>query len=232
MAKALGLVETRGLVAAIEAADAMVKAANVTLIGKERTDPALITIKVAGETAAVKSAVDAGAAAAGRVGVLVSTHIIPQPDEQIKNLIPEIEEDYKTEKAEKSVQSEDVKKIPETSGDEKRKRVITVLKEQEKKEKAKKAVERNKESEKEETIVTDTISRLRKEALGTEKAEKKESGPSAAVPKVKFKMDELERLNVHQLRRLARDTEGFPIQGRQISMANRGKLLDYFKKLI
>jgi ethanolamine utilization protein EutM len=60
MSKALGLVETRGLVAAIEAADAMVKAANVKLIGKERTDPALITIKVTGETAAVKASVDAG----------------------------------------------------------------------------------------------------------------------------------------------------------------------------
>lgn len=84
---ALGLVETRGLIAAIEAADAMVKAARVVLVGKERTDPAMITIKIVGETAAVRSAVDAGAAAAQRVGTLVSTHVIPRPAEGIEELI-------------------------------------------------------------------------------------------------------------------------------------------------
>ena len=90
MSTALGLVETRGLVAAIEAADAMVKASNVKLIGKEVTSAALVTIKVTGDVAAVKSAVDAGAAAASRVGELFSTHVIPQPDKQIVVIIPEI----------------------------------------------------------------------------------------------------------------------------------------------
>jgi microcompartment protein CcmL/EutN len=80
--RALGLVETRGLVAALEAADAMLKAANVICVGKEITDAALVTIKVVGEVAAVKAAVDAGSAAASRVGELVSTHIIPRLDEQ------------------------------------------------------------------------------------------------------------------------------------------------------
>jgi len=84
---ALGLVETRGLVGAIEAADAMVKTANVTLLGKERTDPALITIKIVGETAAVRAAVDAGAAAAQKVGQLVSKHVIPRPAEGMEMLI-------------------------------------------------------------------------------------------------------------------------------------------------
>jgi microcompartment protein CcmL/EutN len=84
---ALGLVETRGLVGAIEAADAMVKTANVRLIGKERVDAALITIKIVGETAAVRSAVDAGASAAKRVGELVSSHVIPRPSDGIENLI-------------------------------------------------------------------------------------------------------------------------------------------------
>lgn len=79
---ALGLVETRGLVAALEAADAMLKAANVICVGKEVTDAALVTIKVVGEVAAVKAAVEAGSAAASRVGELVSTHIIPRLDEQ------------------------------------------------------------------------------------------------------------------------------------------------------
>ena len=76
---ALGLVETHGLVAGIEACDAMLKAANVRLVGVEQTVPALITVKVVGETAAVRSAVEAGAAAAERVGRVVSKHVIPRP---------------------------------------------------------------------------------------------------------------------------------------------------------
>ncbi|GJQ20222.1 MAG: bacterial microcompartment protein [Bacteroidia bacterium] len=84
---ALGLVETRGLVGAVEAADAMVKTARVILVGKERTDPALITVKIIGETAAVISAVEAGASAAQRVGELVSKHVIPRPAEGMEDLI-------------------------------------------------------------------------------------------------------------------------------------------------
>ena len=77
--QALGLIETRGLVGAIEAADAGVKAAPVSLHGMERTDPALITVLFGGDTASVKAAVDAGAAAAERVGELVAVHVIPRP---------------------------------------------------------------------------------------------------------------------------------------------------------
>ena len=84
---ALGLIETRGLVGAIEAADAMVKAADVMLIGKERADAGLMTIKVKGDVAAVRAAVDAGAAAAQRVGELVSAHVIPRPDNDTEILI-------------------------------------------------------------------------------------------------------------------------------------------------
>jgi ethanolamine utilization protein EutM len=85
--EALGLVETRGLIAGIEAADAMLKAADVRLLGIEQTIPALITVKVAGETAAVRSACDAGAAAAGRVGQVVSVHVIPRPAEEVRRLL-------------------------------------------------------------------------------------------------------------------------------------------------
>ena len=77
--QALGLIETRGLVGALEAADAGIKAAPVQLLGKEQTDPALITILFGGDVASVKAAVDAGAAAAERVGQLVSVHVIPRP---------------------------------------------------------------------------------------------------------------------------------------------------------
>jgi len=84
---ALGLIETRGLVGAIEAADAAVKAAEVHLIGKERAEGGLITIKLRGDVAAIRAAVDAGAAAAQRVGELVSVHVIPRPDDETELLI-------------------------------------------------------------------------------------------------------------------------------------------------
>ncbi|HDR05349.1 MAG TPA: BMC domain-containing protein [Candidatus Marinimicrobia bacterium] len=85
--RALGLLETRGLVAAIEGADAMVKAANVRLIGKEYSGGGLVIIKIVGETGAVKSALAAGASAAERVGELLSTHIIPRPDSSVEDFL-------------------------------------------------------------------------------------------------------------------------------------------------
>ena len=84
---ALGLIETKGLVGAIEAADAMTKAAEVELIGKECTGGGLMTIKIKGDVAAVRAAVDAGAAAAQRVGELVSVHVIPRPADDTEILI-------------------------------------------------------------------------------------------------------------------------------------------------
>ena len=80
---ALGMVETKGLVGAIEAADAMVKAANVTLIGKEQVGAGLVTVMVRGDVGAVKAATDAGAAAAENVGELISVHVIPRPHSEL-----------------------------------------------------------------------------------------------------------------------------------------------------
>jgi len=89
MAKeALGMVETKGLVGAIEAADAMVKAANVSLMGKEKIGSGLVTVMVRGDVGAVKAAVDAGAAAAKRVGELFSVHVIPHPHEDVERILP------------------------------------------------------------------------------------------------------------------------------------------------
>ncbi len=85
---ALGMIETRGLVGSIEAADAMVKAAQVTLVGKERIGGGFVTVMVRGEVGAVKAATDAGAAAARRVGELVSVHVIPRPHEQVETILP------------------------------------------------------------------------------------------------------------------------------------------------
>jgi microcompartment protein CcmL/EutN len=86
--EALGMIECRGLVAMIEAADAAVKAANVTLVGWEKIDAGLVTAIVRGEVGAVKAAVDAGAAAGRRVGEVVATHIIPRPHSNIDEAIP------------------------------------------------------------------------------------------------------------------------------------------------
>ena len=85
---ALGMIETKGLVAAIEAADAMVKAANVTLIGKELVGGGLVTVLVRGDVGAVKAATDAGAAAAERVGELISIHVIPRPHAEVETILP------------------------------------------------------------------------------------------------------------------------------------------------
>jgi len=86
--QALGLIETRGLIGAIEAADAMVKAANVRLIGKEQVGAGLVTVMVVGDVGAVKAAVDAGAAAAKRVGELFGVHVIPRPHDDTETLLP------------------------------------------------------------------------------------------------------------------------------------------------
>ena len=268
MPKALGLIETRGLVAAIEAADAMVKAANVKIVGKEQTNPALITIKIVGDVAAVKSAVDAGAAAAQKVGELVSIHVIPQPDKQMLFLFPELRDDdspvleqdetppvilaenpiipaksLKPEKPVKTEIKEDHIEIP--SGD------LAQLVEVLQKEKIPKSQPKVRTSELEVkseqqfpgnlfTGQNDTISRLRQEALGKVNLHKKNITPpkpenKKIVPEHKEKFnapqsEDIESLNVHQLRRLARDTENFPIKGREISKANRQELLEFFRK--
>ncbi len=85
---ALGMIETKGLIGAIEAADAMVKAANVYLIGKEYVGGGLVTVMVRGDVGAVKAATDAGAAAAQRVGELVSVHVIPRPHSEVEVILP------------------------------------------------------------------------------------------------------------------------------------------------
>ncbi|MCS7232491.1 MAG: BMC domain-containing protein [Synergistetes bacterium] len=89
---ALGMIETKGLVGAIEAADAMVKAANVTLIGKEHVGGGLVVVMVRGDVGAVKAAVDAGAAAAKRVGELIAVHVIPRPHPEVELILPKLEE--------------------------------------------------------------------------------------------------------------------------------------------
>lgn len=165
---ALGLIETKGLVGAIEAADAMAKAADVKIVSKEKVVPALITIKCVGDVAAVKSAVDAGAAAAARVGQLVSSHVIPRPDDQLEFIIyantvkPEVAEEKKTD--------EKIQEVKEDS---------------------------------EELSFDLTI-----------------------------KADQLDDLQVGDLRKIARKIENFPLKGREISIANKTTLIEKIKTVI
>ena len=91
MKLALGMIETRGLIGAVEAADAMVKAADVHLIGKQQIGSGLVTVMVRGDVGAVKAATDAGAAAAERVGELISVHVIPRPHNEVEYILPTLE---------------------------------------------------------------------------------------------------------------------------------------------
>ncbi|MGL9727664.1 propanediol utilization protein PduA [Enterococcus sp. AZ135] len=89
--EALGMIETRGLIGAIEAADAMVKAANVSLVGTEKIGSGLVTVMVRGDVGAVKAAVDAGVSAANAVGEVVSNYVIPRPHTEVEGLLPKSE---------------------------------------------------------------------------------------------------------------------------------------------
>lgn len=89
MGEALGMIETKGLVGAIEAADAMTKSANVTLIGYEKIGSGLVTVMVRGDVGATKAAVDAGAVAAEKVGQVISQHVIPRPHKDVEKILPQ-----------------------------------------------------------------------------------------------------------------------------------------------
>lgn len=216
MQLALGLIETKGLIGAIEAADAMVKAANVKLVSKEKITAALVTVKIIGETAAVKSAVDAGAAAAQRVGQLISAHVIPRPDDQIEDMIY-----YSglqpTVKA-KEVSSEEIT-ADETLFEGLEKEIISAPK--------KRGRPRlNKTGEQ----IPSRLDSLRKEAMN-EIGKEVKSEPRIFSSEVVPSNEELDNLNVHELRHLARNFENFPIKGRQISRANKDELREHFNKI-
>jgi microcompartment protein CcmL/EutN len=179
---ALGMIETKGLVAAVEAADAMVKAANVWLIGKVHVGGGLVTVMVRGDVGAVKAATDAGAAAAERVGELISVHVIPRPHEEVESILP-----GGKEKAPMPVAS----KEPEISVKEP------------------------------EISMKPAVETAAPAARSKENGAKKK--PTGASP-------DIESMSVVQLRKYARSLKGFPIEGREISKANKATLLGLIKK--
>ncbi|MEW6701627.1 MAG: BMC domain-containing protein [Bacteroidota bacterium] len=225
MQLALGLIETKGLIGAIEAADAMVKAANVKLVSKEKITAALVTVKIIGEVAAVKSAVDAGAAAAQRVGQLISAHVIPRPDDQLEEII------YYSSLQPPSKETNDEEKVVEKKPIQKK-----VVEEKNNLEETLFA-----DLEKEEEKSTPQASlpagkgglkRGRKPKITSEEVKEKSALPPLTISLKEVPSDdELDKLNVHELRHFARSFENFPIKGRQISRANRDELREHFSKI-
>ncbi len=253
MRLALGLIETKGLIGSIEAADAMVKAAKVKLISKEIVTGALVLIKVEGEVGAVKSAVDAGAAAAQRVGQLVSTHIIPRPDDQIDEIIYQSGKNKTTQEVKVQKKSSKIK-VDEGKGffDAQEEDDNALAKEEKAEVKSPPPAKDNTAAVKgsppetnkavEEKLAEKEIKQENKKAPEIKKEEKP---AKAEVKKAEDKIDDnpitghayipseayLSNLNVHELRKLARGFEDFPIKGRDISKANRKVLLNYFKQI-
>ena len=202
---ALGLIETKGLVGAIEAADAMCKAANVQLVSKEKVTGALIVVKIVGEVAAVKSAVDAGSVAAQRVGQLVSSHVIPRPDDQIESIIYDknVETISKEEKSNPQIEKVELEDDELVLADEVEDEVVEI------------DIEDNAEIDEEEI---------------DEAEDQFDFGVQTDSGDIPPKSD-LQKLNVHELRKLARSFDSFPIKGRDISKANRQELIDHFESL-
>ena len=194
---ALGLIETRGLVGAIEAADAATKAADVTLIGKERADAGLMTIKLRGDVAAIRAAVDAGAAAAQRVGELVSAHVIPRPDDETEILI------YPP-----PWQTKEKQPAPEHAP-------------------AGRTAKKAKEAHRIEPSPESDLPDAEHEASSATMAETRDETARVMSDDEETYLQQLRDMTVHELRRYARTIEGLPIAGRQISKANRDDLIAY-----
>lgn len=201
---ALGLIETKGLVGAIEAADAATKAADVELLGRERADAGLMTIKIRGDVAAVRAAVDAGAAAAQRVGELVSVHVIPRPDSDTEILIFPPASQTKERPAVAVVAAPEPDPAP--------KRV-----------EAERAPRPRAERPKRESAPTSTPSSAPTSASAAE--------PVVMSDDPATYRGQISAMSVHALRRYARSVPGLPIAGRQISRANRDELIEILIKV-
>lgn len=202
--EALGMIETRGLLAAIESADVMLKAAEVRLLEKVLVGGGLVTITVTGDVAAVKSSIDAAAAAVSRLGpeLLVSQHVIPRPHtelgETILSTVPLIEQAEKPEEKEEVSKDEapEIEDVPEVEVEESQ----------------------------------ETIETTEPESLDTSEMHKADMDKLVADKGVEKAVVVIENCKVVKLRNLAREYESFGIAGREISKANKTELLEEFRK--
>jgi ethanolamine utilization protein EutM len=288
---ALGLVETKGLVAAIEAANAMVNTSNVTIEGKEVSSEGFVTVKVRGEITSVKTAVEIGAQAAYKIGEVISVHVIEEISEELKALFSETSEkkediEIKEEKitkpevkakkirADKSKKEKEVIKeenyslfddsafvddlfSPEIKNElpsdlengndaktindkknleepqklfiEEKKEIVSAPQEKEIIIEQKTIIAKNEDNDRNKTLVVENKKEIEK-SINTSLDQEKEKQLLSSQPDEEIH-DEYEKMNVHELRKLSRTVKDFPIQGRNISKANRKVLIDYLRKI-
>lgn len=226
METSLGILETKGFAAAFAAADKILEDNNIALIRIEKTGGGIISLFFKGEIERLKAAFEKGIQQARLVGEIAALHIIDQPKKEMEKLLfasdqtaeptavkrEMVQEKISTKKAEVKVEKAGVQKT-----------VKTVKKVPAKKNNLNKA-----------SITTSTIQRLRRKALSSANiAKEKETQSKVREGRAssEININKIEKLNVHELRRLARSTNGFPIQGREISRAIRKELVNYFKDL-
>jgi len=229
MEKSLGILETKGYAAAYSAADKILKNSDIELIKIEKTGGGIISVFFKGDNDSLKAAFEKGIQQARSVGEIVALNIINEPNKKIEKLLFPVE---RTSVRAAEVKTDIVKekmiipKVEVETENTKVQRPVKVVK-------AKTESNKNNKSSKF-LSSTSTIQRLRREALSSESISKeKEVKPKIRDGKEssQINLSKIENLNVHELRRLARGTNGFPIQGREISKANRKELLNYFKEI-
>jgi microcompartment protein CcmL/EutN len=230
--QALGFIETKGVLAAIEAADAMLKAANVSLMEKTKVGGGLVAVTVTGDVAAVKAAVDAGAAAVERIdgATLVTCHVIPRPHDELIDIFdggtPDEPKGKSVEHGELDEESVESKELLESNEElvepkeepvEPKDNLIPEIKEKPSLEETKEFL--TKDSTKESSDKPETVEPVKRETVDMWKQDG-----------LKKTMKKLEDMKVTELRTLAREYPEFSIAGREISKANKAMLLKEFKK--
>ncbi len=224
MDEALGILETKGLAAAVCAADSMIKNTSIKILGKENLTGGYISLFIYGDISSVNEALKIGTQNAEKISTVLAYNVISKPVDEIFNLLNLnfseagiVQEEF-SEIADKKLEFPSSLKPKDKS----LKKVST---------KQKESISDNKIKKETNIKNNDTLTRLRNEALkkNGNKPEIKNSGKTDSSNSVN---ENLESLNVHQLRKLARSTDGFPIKGREISKANRNQLLIHFENLV
>ena len=229
MEKSLGILETKGYAAAYSAADKILEDSSIELIKIEKTGGGIISVFFKGDNESLKSAFEKGIQQARSVGEIVALNIINQPNKKIEKLLFSLEQTaFRSTKVSSEIEKDKTisPKAEVEAGKTEVQKPVKALRE---------ITEANKKIKSSKLLnSTSTIQRLRREALSSDNLTKeKETKPKIREVKEssQINLGKIENLNVHELRRLARSTNGFPIQGREISRANRKELANYFKEI-
>ena len=229
MEKSLGILETKGYAAAYSAADKILEDSSIELIKIEKTGGGIISVFFKGDNESLKSAFEKGIQQARSVGEIVALNIINQPNKKIEKLLFSLEQTaFRSTKVSSEIEKDKTisPKAEVEAGKTEVQKSVKAFRE---------ITEANKKIKSSKLLnSTSTIQRLRREALSSDNLTKeKETKPKIREVKEssQINLGKIENLNVHELRRLARSTNGFPIQGREISRANRKELANYFKEI-